>query len=86
MPLMSVKKLYRKYTIIPIITEDMKIFNISKLNFLEKRSIIESLDLIINKKRLIHEERDVDNANPTTPYWGNKNKANIMLNPIANKL
>ena len=54
--------------IIPIIAEDMKIFNISKLNILEKRSIIESLDLIINKKRLIHEERDVDNANPTTPY------------------
>tara|TARA_B000000475_G_scaffold251390_1_gene228285 strand:- start:32 stop:226 length:195 start_codon:yes stop_codon:yes gene_type:complete len=58
----------KKYKVIPIITEEIKIFNISKLNFLEKNNIIESLDLAINKKRLIHEEMDVERANPTTPY------------------
>ena len=58
----------KKYKVIPIITEEIKIFNISKLNFLEKNNIIESLDLAINKKRLIHEEMDVERASPTTPY------------------
>jgi hypothetical protein len=62
------------------------IFKRLKLKFVEKTEIFNLFDLLINKKKLIHEENEVDIANPITPYIGNKNMPNIIFTAIAIKL
>ena len=85
-PLRSIIRIEQKYIISDIRKEAIIIFKRSISSFIKKIDIVESFNLLINKKRLTHDDNEVEIANPIMPYLGNKSKANTILIIIDTKL
>ena len=85
-PLRSIIRIEQKYIISDIRKEAIIIFKRSLSSFIKKIDIVESFNLLINKKRLTHDDNEVEIASPITPYMGNKSKANAILIIIDTKL